>query len=133
MKGILEKPGLNLGVLLNVDWFQPYKHSPYSVGVISVIILNLPPQERYKLENRIIIGILPGPKEPKLVMNSYLEEFVTELLDLMNGFHLKDGTLFGNRCRVFLVGVTADIPAVRKVAGFMGHGAEKGVASYFPI
>ena len=28
----------NYGILLNVDWLQPYKHTVYSVGVIYLVI-----------------------------------------------------------------------------------------------
>ena len=37
------------GCRLNLDWFQPYKDSVYSVGVIYLSFLNLPPQERNKV------------------------------------------------------------------------------------
>ena len=33
---------LSLGLMLNVDWFQPYKHCSYSVGAIYLTIMNLP-------------------------------------------------------------------------------------------
>ena len=36
-----------------------------------VSILNLPREERYTVEN-ILVGVLPGPHEPKKTMNSYL-------------------------------------------------------------
>ena len=62
----------NLGFMLNVDWLQPYKHSQYSVGVLYLSILNLPSSERYKLENIIVVGCIPGPSEPHN-MNSFFE------------------------------------------------------------
>ena len=31
-----------LGLLINIDWFQPYKDISYSVGVIYAVIINLP-------------------------------------------------------------------------------------------
>lgn len=31
----------NLALMLNVDWFQPFKDAPYSVGAIYLVILNL--------------------------------------------------------------------------------------------
>lgn len=37
----------NYGIMLNVDWFQPFKHTNYSVGAIYVTILNLPRAERF--------------------------------------------------------------------------------------
>lgn len=32
----------NFALIRNVDWYQPFKHSPYSVDVIYLAILNLP-------------------------------------------------------------------------------------------
>ena len=55
-----------LGLLINVDWFQPYKHISYSVGAI----LNFPRQIRNHRENTIVVGIIPGPNEPKKHINS---------------------------------------------------------------
>ena len=53
----------SIGFILNIDWFQPYKHRIYSIGVIYLAIMNLPRAVRFKREN-IIVGLLPGPKEP---------------------------------------------------------------------
>ena len=41
----------NYGFMLNVDWYQPFKHSPYSIGVIYLVLLNLPRAMRFKKEN----------------------------------------------------------------------------------
>ena len=54
----------NLALMMNVDWFQPFKHSPYSVGVIYLAVMNLPRAERFKRRNIIVVGILPAPGEP---------------------------------------------------------------------
>ena len=54
-----------VGLLVNVDWFQPYKHVAYSVGVIYAVVTNLPRSICCKDENVITVGIIPGPKEPK--------------------------------------------------------------------
>ena len=35
----------NLALMLNIDWFSPFKHSPYSVGAIYLVITNLPRSE----------------------------------------------------------------------------------------
>lgn len=53
----------NYGLMLNVDWFQPFKHTIYSVGVIYLVIMNLPRSERFKPENVILVGLIPGPNE----------------------------------------------------------------------
>lgn len=92
--------GNDLALMLNVDFFQPFKHVKYSVGVIFLCILNLPREERYKRGNIILVGLIPGPKEPKS-LNTYLEPMVDELLDCFesNGFSIV--TL--NSCGVPLV------------------------------
>ena len=71
----------NLALMLNVDWLNPYKHSPYSVGAIYLVVLR---SERYKLENLLIVGIIPGPSEPSLNLNSSMTPLVEELVELWN-------------------------------------------------
>ena len=77
----------NLG-LIHLDWFKPFKHVEYSIGIMYLVIANLPQAECYKLENVIIVGVLPGPNEPKKHMNSYLLPLIDELLELWNGFNI---------------------------------------------
>ena len=39
----------NYGLMLNFDYFQPMKHrKDYSVGVLYLVLLNLPRSERFK-------------------------------------------------------------------------------------
>ena len=59
-KPFLEEP-YSFAALINVDWFQPYKHLTYSVGVIYLLWFNLPRVLQYKLKNISLIGIIPGP------------------------------------------------------------------------
>lgn len=118
----------SLAVMLNVDWFRPHKHSPGSVGVIYLVLLNLPRHERYKLENIIVVGVLPGPSEPKLTANTFLEPLVQELKALWvckERFSIY-GSLFKRPIKVGLVCVSSDIPATRKIGGFLGHMASQG-------
>ena len=61
-----------IGLLINVKWFQPYKHVQYSVGAIHLVVLNLR-HLRYCRENMLLVGIIPGPREPSLDINSFLE------------------------------------------------------------
>lgn len=111
-------------VTLNVDWFQPFSHTEYSVGVIYLTIQNLPRSERFKEENIILIGVLPGPSEPKLVMNSYLTPLVEELKQgWHNGFAVVTPEQVLVNVRVALTCIACDIPASRKVNGFLGHHA----------
>ena len=118
----------SLAVMLNVDWFRPHKHSPGSVGVIYLVLLNLPRHERYKLENIIVVGILPGPSEPKLTANTFLEPLVKELQTLWAcKFRFNVCGSFCKRLiKVGLICVSSDIPATRKIGGFLGHMASQG-------
>ena len=63
----------NLAFAINVDWFQPFKRrNDRSVGVIYLVLLNLPREERFKWENIIVAGIVPEmSKEPKS-LNTFL-------------------------------------------------------------
>ena len=42
--------------MLNLDWFQPYEDSVYSVGVLYLSFLNLPPDEGNK-EEKIAVEV----------------------------------------------------------------------------
>ena len=52
-KNFLKDP-YNLALMMNMDFFQPYKHVNYSVGAIYCTIMNLPRAARYKQENVIL-------------------------------------------------------------------------------
>ena len=82
----------HIGLMLNCDWFQPFNQSQYSVGVLYLVILNLPRAIRFKPKNIIIAAIIPDPKEPRAhEMNSYLRPLViTKVLNALwaEGFQL---------------------------------------------
>ncbi len=113
-----------LGLCLNVDWFRPYKHVEYSVGAIYIAVLNFPRQQRYLRENVILVGVIPGPHEPSLQMNSFIEPLVRQLLKLWTGVDMDtpDGI---KKVRAALLVASSDIPATRKLTGFVGHSATK--------
>ena len=113
----------NFALCLNVDWFQPFKNTCYSVGAMYVSVLNLPRNERYATNNVILLGIIPGPNEPKKTMNSYLQPLVNDLLTLWKGVVMISA--FGTPVivRAALICTSCDIPASRKVSGFVGHSA----------
>ena len=109
----------NLGLMLNCDWFQPFDHSTYSIGVLYLVILNLPHSIRFKPENILIAGIIPGPKEPRLSeMNSYLRPLVKKLNSLwFDGFTMQHN---GKSVTIHaaLLATVCDIPATAKLGGF---------------
>lgn len=100
----------------------------YSVGAIYLIIQNLPRAVRYKRENIILVGLIPGPKEPKLTMNSYLKPLVEELKQLWSGVFIPcpSHPLKQIFIRGALTCCACDIPATRKLCGFVGHNATMG-------
>ena len=59
----------NFAFSLNVDWFQPFKHTQHSIGVLYMSVLNLPRDVRFLAENVFLIGIIPGPHEPSKNIN----------------------------------------------------------------
>ena len=122
----------NYALLLNVDWLQPFEHVIYSVGVIYAVILNLPRSIRFKRENVLLLGVIPGPSEPPLTINSYLSPIVSDLLDLWKGVSMKlPGCSSTTTFRCALIGVSCDLPAARKVCGFLSHSANLGCSKCY--
>jgi hypothetical protein len=110
----------NLGIMINLDWFQPFESSAYSSGVLYGVICNLPREVRFKRENILTLGLLPGPNEVKLhKINHYLSPIVDELLEFWSGFLLPSTSEHpeGKRIRLAVICCSNDIPAARKLCG----------------
>ena len=117
----------NFALMMNMDFFQPYKHIQYSMGAIYVTVLNLPRSVRNKQENTILVGLIPGPHEPRHDINTFLDPFVTDLKKYWNGVELNVASLKCTKLiRCALLCVACDILAGRKVCGFLGHNAHLG-------
>ena len=115
-----DKADTHLGLMINLDWFQPYEGTIYSTGVIYAIICNLPQDVRFKPENMLILGILPGPNEVKLHrVNHYLSPIITELESLWKGVNLNrtNECPNGKDIRAALIIASCDIPGARKLCG----------------
>ena len=82
--GFLTHPN-SLSLMMNVDWFNPYEEAQYSVGAIYLVVQNLPRHERFKLKNIILVGLIPGPKEPPKLINTYLDPLINDLIKLYHG------------------------------------------------
>ncbi len=124
----------DMGLLMNFDFFQPFKNRSKSVGVFYLALLNLPRSIRYHSSNLICAGIIPSLEfidekgktrhEPKC-MNNFLEPLVTELKALWRvgrliHTHENPG---GVLMHAMLMGVACDSPAARKISGFLAHSA----------
>ena len=123
----------NYGLMLNFDFFQPIKHrKDYSVGVLYLVILNLPRHLRFKWENVIVIGIVPSlDKEPR-TLNEFLRPAVDELQALWRGVRLTSSlSSIALKFRAALLCIAADVPAARKLCGFKGHSAHRGCAPWW--
>lgn len=70
----------------------------------------------------LLAGIIPGPHEPEVHINTYLKPLVDDLIDLWNGMPLIQGI----KVRAALVAVSTDLPALRKITQFLGHKADLG-------
>jgi len=111
---------------LCVDYFNPLGNKQAgkkkSIGLISLVCLNLPPDMRYKPENMFLFGIIPGPSEPPLnCLNHYLCPLVDMLLDFwFTGirFSRTFTHYYGRVVRCALICVVSDLPAARKISGF---------------
>jgi len=76
----------------------------------------------------IIVGIIPGQKEPKLTMNSFLQPLVDELQEFWSGVLVtcSKHPLKSLLIRAALIYCACDIPATRKLCGFVSHSASLG-------
>ena len=73
----------HLGIMLNLDWFQPFDNANYSVGAIYGVICNLPRNERFKPSNILTLALIPGPNEPRLhQLNHYLAPIIDQLIEM---------------------------------------------------
>jgi len=97
-------------------------------------ILNLPYYCRFKRENVILLGIIPGPSEPSRDINQYLEPFVSELKQFFTGIQMKiHGVSEPKVVRCLLLGVACDMPAGRKACGFLRHSALLGCTKCYKV
>ena len=79
------------------------------------------------VENIILIGIMPGPKEAKKTINSFLTPLVIELQEAWDhGFNTMSPQNIPVRIKLAMSCVACDIPASRKVCGFLSHNASLG-------
>jgi hypothetical protein len=108
-----------IALMLNMDGFQPYKWRTYSVQGIYLALMNLPRSIRFRRENMILVGLVPGGKE-RIPISWFLEKMVDELVVLWD----TASSIFNRR--VALLAVACDVPAGRKVCGFIGHSSHRG-------
>jgi hypothetical protein len=112
-----EEADSHIGLMMNLDWFQPYDGTIYSIGVIYAAICNLPRDIQFKRKNLLTLGLLPGPSEVSLHrINHYLAPIIDELKSLWDGITLnRTYECQGEKnIQAALILVSCDMPAIRK-------------------
>lgn len=110
----------HLGIMINVDWFQPFERTVHSSGAIYGAICNLPRELRFKPENMLILGLMPGPNEASLhQINHYLAPIVDQFQSFWEGVTLNQTFehLSGRLIKCAIIACCCDIPAARKLCG----------------
>lgn len=105
-----ENPRLALG--LSIDGVPPFKGlrgREYSLFILSAELMNLPSHIRYSDSNRIILAVLPGPKEPTNLV-PWLTPLMTEMRE----------------ANIALAYFCADLPALAKMLRTSGVGSYEG-------
>jgi hypothetical protein len=107
---------------MSLDGVQITNMRHHEVTPVILINLNLPPEERVKVDNILASMIIPGPKKPK-DLDTFLRPLVDELKQLDSGVEALDantGRTF--MLRAWVTMVTGDGPAVAEVMGFKRPG-----------
>jgi len=114
-------------LMLSMDGAQLYQHKRSNCWIYIWIILDLAPDERYKIRNILPGGVIPGPNAPGNI-ESFLFPGLAHLSALQKvGLHIWDAY----RQRVilsllFLLLVLADAVAMAELSGSVGHHGRKG-------
>lgn len=74
----------------------------------------------------MLIGIIPSLKKEPGSLDYFLQPIINELNLLSRGFQISQANKDPVFVKVLLLCASSDIPAARKLAGFMGHAAIKG-------
>lgn len=112
----------HIGLMINLDWFQPYDGTIYSIGIIYAAICNLPWDIWFKRENLLTLGLLPGPSEVSLHrINHYLALIIDELKSLWDGITLNRiyECQEEKNIQATLILVSCNMPAARKICGYV--------------
>src|SRR3954454_11579401 len=103
----------HLGLMLNLDWFQPFNSTIHSTGAIYAAICNLPREICFKRENLLIFRVLSDLNEVSLhKINHYLALIVDKLQLLWSGLTLDRTFKYprGRKIQAALILILCDIP-----------------------
>jgi Transposase family tnp2 len=103
------------------DGFAPFKRRKLTAWILLIFNYNLPPEQRFRKDNILCVGIIPGPKKPWNA-DSFIYPLVRELLELARGVSAYDALsrhLFV--LHAYLITGFGDIPAVSMLMHMKGH------------
>jgi hypothetical protein len=111
--------GRDIALGLATDGFSPFKKKKATAWPLVLVNYNLPPSIRFRRENLICVGDIPGPKKPKDI-DSFLWFLIMELLRLAVGVRAFDGQSQFMLHAYIILG-TGDMPAVAMLMHMLGH------------
>ena len=103
------------------DGFAPFKKRKHTAWILLIFNYNLPPEQRFRKDNILCVGIIPGPKKP-WDADSFIYPLVRELLELAIGVSAYDAlsrSLFA--LHAYVITGFGDIPAVSMLMHMKGH------------
>ena len=114
-------------VMLSIDGAQLYRSKKSDCWIYIWIILDLAPDQRYKIRNILPGGVIPGPGHPK-----YLDSFLFPGLAHLSALQREGLRVYDAYRRevyttlIFILLVLADAVAMAEVSGSVGHHGRRG-------
>jgi hypothetical protein len=106
---------------LSSDGFGLFKSRKKSCWPLIAFNYNLKPHIRFRLENALCLGVIPGPHAPKDI-GSFLGPLIDELEDLARGVPAYDSrSQHPFALRAYLIACFGDMLAVAKLMCMKGH------------
>lgn len=108
---------------LSSDGAQLTMKKKSNTWILILIILNLPPDMRYKSNNIIINMAIPGPNSPG-DLESFLRPLYEEMAEASEGYWMYDAVASSNFInKAYISLVLGDMPGSAKLNGMAGHSA----------
>ena len=114
-------------LMLSIDGAQLYQNKQSDCWIYIWILLDLGPDERYKIQNILPGGVIPGPNAPGNIESflfpglSHLSALQKEGLRIWDAYHQKVVISL-----IFLLLVLADAVGMADISGSVGHHGRKG-------